>query len=195
MGYCKFKEECHFQHFHETCQKRLCKDNECRFRHPKTCKFRQNCKFFQKKICFFKHHELQTVKIVNSQKEIDILEKEVAKLKDEILHLKNNVNKKEHELEARAADVSEQERLAKSFFEENNYLKISIIKLEDELVNVKSDNESLTVQTESLKNALKSQESKNNMLKKEIEEKHATNKARLNDLDHTIHSPHPQKYQ
>ena len=136
----------------------------------------------------FKHDKLETVNNVNSQKEIDILEKEVAKLKDEILDLKNNVKQKENKLEARVAAESDQEKFIHSLTEENSNLKNCIIKLEDELVKVKGENESLTFQTESLEKALKSQESKNNMLMKEFEDKHATNNQRLNDLNLTINS-------
>ena len=115
------------------------------------------------------------------------MEKEVAKLKDEILDLKNNVKQKENELETRVAAESDQEKFIHSLTEENSNLK-NCINLEDELVKVKGENESLTFQTESLEKALKSQESKNNMLKKEFEDKHATNNQRLNDLNLTINS-------
>ena len=56
-GYCKFQEECRFQHFKEVCQKRLCKDIECEKRHPKPCRNGLYCKFNKVNNCYFRHED------------------------------------------------------------------------------------------------------------------------------------------
>ena len=56
-GYCKFGDKCRFQHYYELCTKQICRDSQCKFRQPKSCKFGGKCKFFQRKSCIYKHIE------------------------------------------------------------------------------------------------------------------------------------------
>ena len=122
-GYCKFGEVCHFQHFHEPCPKRLCRDKRCRFRHPKTCKFGEKCKFYKWKICVFRHDKSNTEVLangVNQERELSILKEEIAKLNDEIFDLKQNVQIKENDLEVMR---EREEEAFKLLVEENKMLK------------------------------------------------------------------------
>ena len=92
-GYCKFRSECCYQHYKESCQKTICKDQECKFRHPNICKFKSDGNFNKKNICFFKN---ETTKVMN---EIEALYKKVSILKDKISHLKKEIKTKEDVLE------------------------------------------------------------------------------------------------
>ena len=106
------------QHFYEQCPKRLCRDKRCRFRHPKTIKFGDKCKFEKWKICVFRHDESNNG--VNQEKELNILKEEISKLKDEIFDLKHNVKIKETDLEAIR---EKEEKSYKILVEENEMLK------------------------------------------------------------------------
>ena len=54
-GYCKFGDRCKFHHYFELCEKQVCRERACKFRHPKTCKFGEDCKFFKRNLCVYKH--------------------------------------------------------------------------------------------------------------------------------------------
>ena len=81
--------------------KKVCREKECKARHPKYCKNGDACKFFKKKVCAYRHGDLkseESVKTQNLLKEFEALEKEVKELKIEILDLKDNLKKKERNL-------------------------------------------------------------------------------------------------
>ena len=48
-------EQMVYKHFSELCPKKVCMNSECRFRHPKSCKFAGKYKIFQRNICAFMH--------------------------------------------------------------------------------------------------------------------------------------------
>ena len=129
-GYCRFADECHFQHYSETCQKRVCKDRECAFRHPKPCRNRENCKFFKLEICFYKHED--DIKEENNDKEVinnkvKECEDQIKTLEAEILDLKNNVKSKEMELETKIAYESGQSSKVRELMKKND-IQISDLK-------------------------------------------------------------------
>ena len=69
-GYCKSVYFCKFQHYFELCQNQVCRDKMCKFRHPKSCKFGINCKFFKMKVCVYKHIEKKNYTSEDTSKEI-----------------------------------------------------------------------------------------------------------------------------
>ena len=91
----KFRDHCRYQHYSEICPKSICKDKQCRFRHPRTCKHGDDCRFYEQNFCLFSHKLNKDVK----NKETVKLEIEVEELKMEILNLKNAVNDKRMELD------------------------------------------------------------------------------------------------
>ena len=101
-GFCKFGQECHYQHFHELCSKTICKDSECRFRHPKHCKNGDNCKFYKQNICAYRHNIPKSKEVLenaNLTNKIKAAEDELKMLKAEICELKVTVKIKETQLE------------------------------------------------------------------------------------------------
>ena len=54
-GYCRHRDQCHFRHFSEICEERVCRDKQCQSRHTRICKHDQSCKFFKKGICAYTH--------------------------------------------------------------------------------------------------------------------------------------------
>ena len=55
-GYCKFNDHCKYQHYNTICDKRICKDIECKKRHPRTCRYGENCKFNIHNACAYMHN-------------------------------------------------------------------------------------------------------------------------------------------
>ena len=86
-GYCSFRDKCRYRHFTQVCPKTVCRENECKKRHPVTCKFRENCKFHKKAICAFKHVPLTNGKTKNDEA-LDKLLEENKTLIREIENLK-----------------------------------------------------------------------------------------------------------
>ena len=82
VGFCKFGNECRFQHFYQKCPKKICRDRSCRNRHPKTCKHGENYKFLKKNCCAYNHeNDTNDNKIKRYEEEIVKLKIEVEKLK------------------------------------------------------------------------------------------------------------------
>ena len=54
-GFCKFRQECRYQHFYSICEKHVCRDENCPKRHPKSCRNKENCKFWFRGACAYKH--------------------------------------------------------------------------------------------------------------------------------------------
>ena len=98
-GYCKFGDKCRFQHYYELCTKQICRDSQCKFRHPKSCKFGGKCKFFQRKICFYKHIEKSNDEVDTSNGLMKDLVTEIDKLKAEIRDLQSCILSKEKEID------------------------------------------------------------------------------------------------
>ena len=124
VGYCKFGAKCKFKHFSELCPKKICMDSECKFRHPKSCKFTGKCKFFQRNICAFKH--------INN-KELEKLENEVKELELEVSTLKKILENKEEKLQQLSENTSHQDKIISELKTENSDLKYQISKLYSDL--------------------------------------------------------------
>ena len=56
-GFCKFRDQCHYQHYRETCQTSICRDKKCCTRHPKICRNGDKCKFLKLKKCAYRHSD------------------------------------------------------------------------------------------------------------------------------------------
>ena len=101
-GYCKFGDKCKYQHFTETCKNRACKVKDCRFRHPKPCRNKEDCKFFKRDRCAYNHSKDDSQKRCGTR-EVDTkikgYEEEIAKLKLEIKKLKALLKTKEADME------------------------------------------------------------------------------------------------
>ena len=106
LGYCKFRENCRYQHYHEVCPKTICKDKKCKFRQPKTCKHGNDCKFYKLKCCLYSHKISNRNKDLHD-KEVIKLGKEVEELRLEITKLKINVFEKEKVIEKMMNDNDE----------------------------------------------------------------------------------------
>ena len=79
-GFCKFRENCKYQHFYTICLENICRNHECKNRHPKTCKFKDTCKFHSRNACAYKHVELIDVKSIETKNltlKVNALEDEV----------------------------------------------------------------------------------------------------------------------
>ena len=88
------------------CFESFCKDKQCKSRHPRTCKFGDECRFLKMKCCLFKHTITKSVTNDKQKEESKVLEREVIELKamidnlqDEISELKGNVKIKEEQIE------------------------------------------------------------------------------------------------
>ena len=107
-GYCKFGNQCHYQHYSESCPKTICLDKQCMFRHPKMCRNSINCKFFKRQTCMYRHHPLNELKPKNVlSNNIKMLEEEVKRLEREIENLKLDLKTKE-DIIAKESDASKQ---------------------------------------------------------------------------------------
>ena len=78
-GYCKFRSHCRKQHLQGVCRQKQC-HRKCQKRHPKPCKFLDDCKFLKKNICAFAHANLASNYLSDDE--------DVSKLLEEIRLLK-----------------------------------------------------------------------------------------------------------
>ena len=142
-GYCSFRNKCRYQHYDQVCPSSVCRDQECRKRHPVICKFKEHCKFDKKSICSFKHVVIFENDSANS--EIKALEVEIENLKHEVDALKKDVKLKETKLSEEAFQKVDMEKLpveirgkaetnlievVKELFEENKLLKDTVKNME-----------------------------------------------------------------
>ena len=113
-GYCKFGNRCKFQHYYALCPKQVCREISCKFRHPKSCKFEANCKYFKRNLCAYKHvdkekdiddHKNKEIKDMESEdrrlkaNKVKEYEDKIDILKAEIVDLRLNIENKTKELE------------------------------------------------------------------------------------------------
>ena len=138
VGYCKFKEECKKEHSFSVCQNKSC-DKKCQKRHPKECKYKDECKFLQKGICSFSH-DYNNAENENLESRMKALEESFAISKGEseakIKHLEEEMEK------IRKDFVNKNEILQRNLEKENSKLKEEINKLKidnGKAVNVVND--------------------------------------------------------
>ena len=91
--FCRNRSWCPQPHNNVVCKERVCRDPNCRERHPKTCKFYARsggCRW--NKECAYVHNKLE-----NNDK-LCMIEKEVENLKDNIKHIKKENDAKNIEI-------------------------------------------------------------------------------------------------
>ena len=128
-GYCKFNDQCRYPHYYTICEKSICKDIECKKRHPKTCRNGENCKFNKQNACAYKHdaHNQSQIKDTkNLTDKTESIEKEVKILKAEISHFKGVVRIKEKMLKENSIGISEMKEKIKLLECKNETLKTQI---------------------------------------------------------------------
>ena len=120
IGYCKYKEHCQYQHYTKICPKTICRDLECKFRHPRTCKHGQSCKFLQRKCCLYKH---ETFEKYLKNDEVEKLRGEVLILKEEIQKLKRTVEDRQQKLKEIAVINTDKDKIIAKLTKDNDNLK------------------------------------------------------------------------
>ena len=140
-GYCSFRDKCRYEHFQEICSKSVCRDKECKKRHPVNCRYKDDCKFYKMKMCAFKHDANQKTKFAVASSDLEdkynMVNEEINKLKSELTDLKREINMKERELLKSKMEI---EQLKKELTHYQESEKESIIKNDTKLVeNVKKD--------------------------------------------------------
>ena len=100
-GYCKYRGNCKFKHVQEICVETDCEVDQCKYRHPRECKFYreyQICRFGT--MCCFRH-ETSPNMLKNGAllQEIKILEENLEMLRQQIQEITINVKQKEQEIE------------------------------------------------------------------------------------------------
>merc|ERR1712240_341975 len=128
-GYCKFKDHCRYKHYKTICEKSICRDIECKKRHPRTCRYGKNCKFNTQNACAYKHEinnlsdNEETKKLTEK---IETIEEEVNSMKAEISQLKDVVKVRESQLRENSREISELKNKIKLLECKNETLKTQI---------------------------------------------------------------------
>ena len=98
-GYCSFRDRCRYQHFREICTNSVCREKECKKRHPVLCRYKDSCKFLQTNNCAFKHLRTTTDLAGNDFKsKMKVCTDEIKRLESEINDLKHDIDIKKKEL-------------------------------------------------------------------------------------------------
>ena len=132
-GYCRFRDTCRYQHFNEICLKTICKDSQCKRRHPVFCKYKENCKFNKSGICAYKHSEDDKDKDVILVDEINHYIKDIEMLKKEIKDMEDVINEKENYLTILTKENNDQLNIIDSLKALNEELKSENRNLKDKL--------------------------------------------------------------
>ena len=80
--YCKYGIQCEKNHYNNICQVQVCRSRACTDRHPRTCKYFSNngdCRYKDK--CAYVHA------FDKEYEKLEMLEKDIAILKDEVKKL------------------------------------------------------------------------------------------------------------
>ena len=147
-GFCRYKDECFFIHPKTICIDKTCKDKNCVDRHPKQCRYEDQCR--RRTSCLYKHKEVNHTEYETLESSNEHLKKEIQILKfnlDKIKTKLSNVSKQEEInnseyilLQASNNDLKEEIQLLKKHLEKTQIklLKVST-ELDVEQVNTKSD--------------------------------------------------------
>ena len=84
-GFCKFGDKCRFAHFPTICLKTKWKIKTCRNRHPKYCKYKEECR--RRTTCLYRH-----VQIKNNPDHNKLLEDENESLRTQIKEMKDKLD-------------------------------------------------------------------------------------------------------
>ena len=153
-GFCKFSKECRKQHFENVCQTKNC-DKRCLNRHPKPCKFKDECKFLEKNICAYSHLDLATEN--NDLKEIaKSFSDKICDLEDKINNMRNEIDNKlksmgdeiENEKKINANHLSVQKELKKENEVLENLLKKEMKEINLKVLKVVKSNEQFEMKIE-----------------------------------------------
>ena len=87
-GYCKYANRCKFKHPKTNCPKASCSNKSCQNRHPKPCRYKDQCR--RKTSCLYRHSKEEK----DSKVEIEELTKKVGCLKIEVDLLQEEITKK-----------------------------------------------------------------------------------------------------
>ena len=177
-GFCSFRDHCRYQHYHKVCPKTVCRVNECKFRHPVICKYKETCKFVQKGICAFKHNPLSKLGgSENVKTKTEEYDEDIEKLKREMLDLKNDIGVKENELLEYKIKEEEQSKIVKELLEKvkreatENKIVDDILKEENKLMKDKSIDDDVKIETLEIKIKVLEEENKKLGIKtEELEE-------------------------
>ena len=123
-GYCKFCDQCRYQHFFTICSQNVCRDKNCQKGHSKTCRNGNSCSFHVLNACAYKH-SIETFKTKENEDNsvVESLQKEIESLRDEISQLKNIVMLKEEQFKDKLKDISKMEQKISVLENENKNLK------------------------------------------------------------------------
>lgn len=126
-GFCKYMNRCKFKHPNINCPKVSCKDRSCENRHPKHCRYKDQCR--RQTSCLYLHK----IHVVESL-ELDILRAEIKMLEDSNNH-KINLLVKVH-----LKEINDLEKRLKKVEAENKSLN-DMIKSMDENVSECSESD------------------------------------------------------
>ena len=126
VGYCKFRDQCRYRHYSKVCSRSVCKEKECKFRHPKSCKFGSECHFLREKRCGVYNHKFSesNEKAFHNESETELIN-EVTQLKVEIEELRKSVELKEQQLNEINVKEADANKLIKELREESDRVKHS----------------------------------------------------------------------
>ena len=131
IGYCKYGNQCKYQHYADICQKNICTDSKCKSRHPRTCKYGGDCRFFQRKCCVYTHKSL----ISDQDIVVENVEKEVKELELEVMKLKETIENKEQKLLEITKVIDNQSNMISELKIENLNLKCQLTEIQSKFKN------------------------------------------------------------
>ena len=148
-GYCKFGQKCRRKHYKILCSRLKC-DRKCEGRHPRVCKFGDECDFLRKNICAYKHVTLASeddeCKALKSR--LKQVEEENKILKEKIKELNKTADSFDDEKKVNAEeirklkfDLIERRELEKSNDKKLNITKLNTEKLKSTIDNLKKNSE------------------------------------------------------
>ena len=113
-GFCKFRERCDKRHENEICRSRNeCTDSECTKRHPRECKYFQQCGYCKfSDTCAYSHMDYKNNKIETLEKDVIELKENMMKIKKELSEkIEKEVSEIKEEMKILKKDVSELKKL------------------------------------------------------------------------------------
>ena len=162
-GFCKYAEKCRKQHSKSICLNQKC-DKKCTSRHPKPCKYEDNCKFFAKQICAFKHvtrayddielvtlkQQIESLKLKNENMESQVikLDKEITNLNEFRLNLMDiKLANLEEELKSQSESLKYKDDDLKELSKQNEIrvkaLEMKVFKLEEKTKHQEKQNQEI----------------------------------------------------
>lgn len=105
IGYCKYHDKgCNYMHPTQICDSQKCTNKYCPMRHPRECKYRDNCKFIKQERCAFKH------KVKNTRENTSVDNEKSLKRLQEILKSRDKSLKEKEEELSNVKEVHKQEK-------------------------------------------------------------------------------------